>query len=141
MRVRAFVVGIVAVVLLVGAGLVVAGYQGRGPLATRVGVTVTHVSAEGIGDLGPSGDPLALVVLFRWPHDGFCAGQFTVSTKETDSQVRVGEVTSVEHSSGSCAGLGTLNGWAGATVTLKKPLGQRSVVRDSDGQPLNVVSP
>lgn len=137
MRVRAWV----AVILLVGAGLVAAGYLGRGPLAALAGVRVTHVEVEGVRGLSTSGDPLVLVVVFPWPHDGFCSGQFTASVQETDREVRVGQVTSVEHRGGACAGLGTQNGWAGASLTLDRPVGTRAVVRASDGALLPVVTP
>ena len=141
MRVRAFVVGSVAVVLLVGAGLVGVGYEGRGPLATRVGVTVTRVEPQGFRDPALTGDPLALVVMVRWPHEGFCSGQITASARESDREVRIGTVAGVEHAGGSCAGVGTLNGWAGVSVKLTEPLGRRSVVRDSDGRTLPLVDP
>ena len=141
MRTRPAAVAVVAVGLVVALALVLAGYEGRGPLAGRLSVTVTHVQPVGIRDPGTSGGPLTLLVVLPWPREGFCAGQFTVSVRESDRQVQVGEVTSVEHRNGSCAGLGTLNGRAAVAASLTTPLGDRAVVRASDGAPLPVVTP
>ena len=141
MRTRRVVVAAVATALVAAAALIVAGYEGRGPFAARLGVTVTHVQPTGIRDPATSGDPLTLLVVFPWPEAGFCSGQFTVSVRESDRQVQVGEVTSTEHRNGTCAGLGTLNGRAVVAAELAEPLGGRAVVRASDGAPLLVVTP
>ncbi len=89
--------------------------------------------------LGPAGDPLTVMITFPWAADGFCSGQFTVSAGETDQEVRVSDVTSREVRRGSCAGLGTNDGTAGVGLTLDRPMGDRRVVRASDGTPLEVV--
>ncbi len=129
----------VAAVLAVAGALALAGHEGIGPLAPRLGVVVTQVVPEAVLGPGSAGDPLTVTILFPWPEDGFCSGQFTVSATETDAQVRVSDVTSREYRRGSCAGLGTKDGTAGVELTLDRPWGGRAVVRAGDGAPLAVV--
>lgn len=128
-----------AAVAVAGGGLAFAGYEGIGPLAPRLGVVVTRAVPESVMGPGSAGDPLTVTILFPWPHDGFCSGQFTVSATETDRVVRVSDVTSREVRRGSCAGLGTTDGTAGVGLTLDRPLGERVVVREGDGVALAVV--
>jgi hypothetical protein len=68
-----------------------------------------------------------------WSKDGYCSGQFTVDGTETATEIRVGTVVSREHSGGTCSGLGTMDNMAWAELRLASPLGDRVVVRDSDG--------
>jgi hypothetical protein len=121
--------------LLVAALLVYAGYQGSGPLSS-LGVEVRQVEPTGYRLLGEGGEPKVIVVVVDWPEDGFCSGQFSVPVTQSDDEVRVGIVTSREHRNGSCAGLGTVDGTAGVDVMLDEPLGDRVVVRASDGAAL-----
>ena len=141
MRARGPVIGVV-VAVVVGGGLALAGAQGIGPLGAALGTEVTQVAAQTVALLGESGDPNVIILKFPWPKDGYCSGQFTVPVTETGDQVRVGDVTSrLRQRGGSCAGLGTDNGMAGVDVLLAAPLGDRTVVRASDGRPLPVETP
>ena len=88
--------------------------------------------------LGESGDPLVILIGVRWTKDGWCSGQFTVRATETPTEIRVSNVTSHEYHYGICAGLGTADNMAWAEVRLTTPLGNRAVVRDSDGTRLPV---
>jgi hypothetical protein len=105
--------------------------------ASRLGVEVTEVQPVAYRPLGPRGDPLVLIVLFPWPHDGFCSGQFRAAATETDQQVTVGTVTSrIARGPGGCAGLATVGGAAGVELKLTKSLGRRRVVRATDSSTL-----
>ena len=140
MRTWRVLAGVAVIIAIAVGGLAVAGHDGRGPLASRLGVTVTYVTPQGFAPLGEGGDPQVIVILFRWPGDGFCWGQFSVSAIETAEEVRVRDVISREYRGGSCAGIGTADGMAGADLTLAAPLGQRKVVRASDGATLTVIT-
>jgi hypothetical protein len=74
----------------------------------------------------------------RWTKEGWCIGQFTVQATETPTEVRVGTVTSREYPDGSCAGVGTADNMAGAELRLASPLGDRIVIRESDGARLPI---
>jgi hypothetical protein len=102
-----------------------------GPFADHV--TVTQLKPQSYSTLGEGGDPLVLVISVTWTKDGYCSGQFTVEATETRTEVRVGSVVSREHSKGDCAGLGTVDNTASAALHLASPLGDRAVIRDSDG--------
>lgn len=136
--------GLAASVAVAGAlcvlTLALAGYNGYGPLAARLGVAVTHLQPQSVALLGEGGDPLTVMVMVTWPQDGFCSGQFTVTATETPTQVRVGSVESREYrgSSINCAGFGTIDGTAAAELQLREPLGERQVIRASDGAVLHV---
>ncbi len=133
-------VAVLAMAVLAAVGvLAFAGYEGIGPLAPRLGVIVTHVTPEAVMGPGSAGDPLSVTILFPWPEDGFCSGQFTVAATETDQEVRVSDVTSREYRRGSCAGMGANDGTAGVVLTLDRPVGDRLVVRVRDGMALAVV--
>jgi hypothetical protein len=120
--------------------LLVAGVSAcDGPLFDHV--TVTELAPQRVRLLGEGGDPLVIMIGVHWTKDGWCSGQFTVRATETATQVRVGNVISVEHSKGLCAGLGTSDQTAWADLTLAAPLGDREVVRASDGSLLPIDSP
>ena len=118
-------------------GCPAAGYLGLGPLSS-LGVTEHQPQAYGL--LGEGGDPRVIVIKFRWTKDGSCSGQFAVRATETPTEVRVSNVTSLDHYYLACAGTGTVNNMASAELHLTGPLGDRAVVRDSDGTrlPLSV---
>jgi hypothetical protein len=118
-------------------GFVAAGYGGRGPLST-LGVTVTELQPQAVRLLGEGGDPLVILIGVHWTKDGWCSGQFTVQATEYPTEIRVSNVTSREYHFGDCADLGTAEGMAWADVHLSAPLGERAVVRDSDGTRLPV---
>lgn len=88
--------------------------------------------------LGESGDPLVVMIGFPWAEDGYCSGQFQVKATETPMEVRVGTVISRTYSRVPCAGIGTYAGQAWAELTLRSPLGARTVIRASDGVVLPV---
>ena len=97
-------------------------------------VTVTQLEPQSFDRPDAAGDPLVMPVYVTWTKEGWCSGQFTVQATETPTEVRVGTVTSVEHSKGGCAGIGTAaDHTATVVVRLAAPLGDRDVIRDSDG--------
>jgi hypothetical protein len=132
---------LVGLTVLVAGGIAGAGYTGRGPLGSTLGIEVTTVAGRSVLTLGPGGDPDVVMVVFPWAPQEYCSGQFTVTATETDQEVAVGQVTSRLGRSGSCAGLGTADGSARAELRLTRPLGSRRVVRASDGVELPVVDP
>jgi hypothetical protein len=84
------------------------------------------------------GDPRVLSIGFAWTGDssdpgGYCPEQFSVTATETSSSVRVSDVARVVSGAGACAGVGIVNGTGWATLRLKAPLGNREVIRASDG--------
>lgn len=92
--------------------------------------------------LGEGGDPLIVNVMVRWPQGGYCSGQFRVAATETPTQVHVGSVESrVNRGNGGCAELGTVDGTAWVPLQLSSPLGERRVIRASDGAVLQVSAP
>jgi hypothetical protein len=103
-------------------------------------VTVTELQPQRVRLLGEHGDPLVILIAVHWTKPGYCSGQFTVKATETATQVRVDNVISREHSQGFCAGLGTAEETAWADVRLAAPLGDRPVVRISDGARLPVAT-
>jgi len=137
MRRRRVVAPVLAAGLVVTGALAFAGYNGAGPLASKLEVSVSEVTPVAFAEPRPGGDPLVISVLIPWSEDGYCSGQFTVSAIQTDQEVRVSPVTSrVLRGVAGCAGLGTVKGMATAELTLEYPLGQRRVIRASDGTPL-----
>jgi hypothetical protein len=94
-------------------------------------VTVTELQPERV-QVGGHGD-LVIHIGVHWPKDGCCSGQFTVTATETATQVRVDNVISREYGNIPCAGLGTVNQTVWVGLTLAAPLGDREVVRASDG--------
>jgi hypothetical protein len=124
---------------LVAVSALVAGVAAcdAGPFAVDR-VTETRLQPQAAMLLGEGGDPLVVMIGVPWSKDGYCSGQFTVSGTETATEVRVGTVVSIEHSTGGCAGLGTADHTAWAPLRLTSPLGDRVIVRDSDGARLPV---
>ena len=110
-----------------------------GPFA-RGRVTETYLQPQAIRLLGEGGDPLVVMVGVLWAKDGYCSGQFTARATETATEIRVGTVKSREHSSGDCAGVGTWEDMAFAELRLASPVGDRVVVRDSDGASLPILA-
>jgi hypothetical protein len=96
-------------------------------------VTETQLEPQAVRLLGEAGDPLVILIGVTWTREGWCSGQFTVTATETPTEVHVGNVISREREGGFCAGLGTADNMAWATVSLTSPLGDRPVIRDSDG--------
>ncbi|BCJ74808.1 hypothetical protein CS0771_43520 [Catellatospora sp. IY07-71] len=82
--------------------------------------------------------PRVITIGVTWPDNGYCSGQLTASAIETATEVRVQDVVSREYVGGACAGLGTMDGMAWDELQLAEPLGERVVVRDSDGVRLPV---
>lgn len=101
---------------------------------------MTHLQPRSVALLGEGGDPLTVNIMVTWPQDGYCSGQFTVAATETPTQVRVGSVESREYrgSNSNCADLATTDGTASADLQLSEPLGERQVIRASDGAVLHV---
>jgi len=132
-RVRAVIVGALAIVV----GVLMWAIPGA-PLS-RLGWTYTlrPVSAK---TGGAYMDPNVLFVGFPWAEDEFCEGSFEVSAVETPTRVTVSEVTRFVSlalvQSRACVGHMGDTGYA--TVDLAQPLGDREVVRASDGQSLPV---
>src|SRR5262245_20021238 len=120
---------------LVAVGALLAG------MTACVRVTETQLEPQAVLLLGEHGDPLVIMIGVTWTKDGWCSGQFTVTATETATEVHVGTVTSREYKGGACAGLGTLNNMAWADVHLASPLGDRVVIRDSDGAHLPILPP
>ncbi len=123
-----------------------AGRLGLGPLAVAPGPIVTQHEPQKV--LLDHSSPKLLKIGVAWSEDGYCSGQFTLSVTETPTEVRVGTVTSRDYPHGTCAGLGSWQGMAWPSVVLADPLGNRAVVRDSDGarlplydSPLQLASP
>jgi hypothetical protein len=86
-------------------------------------------------------DPRGIAVGVTWLKDGWCLGEFQAQTTETASGLRLGSVIEREYShGGGCAGVGTVYNTAWADVTLNAPLGDRLVVRSSDGAELPVLA-
>lgn len=135
----AFLGAAVAATLLFAAALVL-GNNGHGPLADWVGVSVVDVEPIAYTTAGDGGDPWGMGVVIPWSEDGYCLGQFRVDVVETDREVRIGTVHSRDKRNAPCAGVGTVDGRAFVAVTLSRPLGDRQVVRESDGAALPLAS-
>jgi hypothetical protein len=117
---------------LVAAGLMLAGVAACDSGRLSDHVTVTELEPQSVG-LPPKGaDPHYIRVMVRWTKDGWCSGQFTVQATETSTEVRVGNVISREPD-GDCPGLGADNNTAWVDLELAAPLGDRIIIRDSDG--------
>jgi hypothetical protein len=132
-----WLVAAVVVVICGALGFAAAGCRGRGPLSS-LGLTQSELQPRAVRPLGENGDSLVILIGVRWTKDGWCSGQFTVRATETPSEIRVSNVTSREYHYGDCAGLGTADNMAWAEVRLAMPLGNRAVVRNSDGTRLPV---
>lgn len=138
---RSLQAAVAVLVLLVAAGLAGAGYQGRGPLREWLGHERRTLPPVAVAELGEGGDPLVVNVLVPWSQEGWCSGQFTVTATETATEVRVGQVRSDVLRGGLCDGLGTTDGRAWVGLQLRRPLGDRRVVRAFDGAELPVIRP
>ena len=125
-------VGIVGLIALGSVLLFFAGVQ-------HVNVTVIRPDAVIVEPAGSGTDPNVVYIRFRWTAAGYCSGQFSVQATETDQVVRVSDVVSRDYVGASCAGLGTVGNVATATLTLRQPLGTRTVERASDGTRLPVM--
>ena len=86
-------------------------------------------------------DPRVIALAIPWNQSGWCVGEFGARIKESSDEVRVSVVDRAQRGGGACAGVGTLNHLAYAYGTLKQPVGNRSVVRDSDGRALPDATP
>lgn len=118
------------------------------PLALVIGYHVyqesgpeTPLEPQSVMLLPAGNDPRQVQVSVKWLKDGWCVGQFRAQATETTTQVRLGPVIDHEYPHGPCAGVGSVGNLAWADLTLKAPLGQRSVVRASDGATLPVLQP
>jgi hypothetical protein len=133
----AVVSGVIGVIALV---VGVLALTGRGPFAAEPEeLTLRPLQVR---TLGEGGDPLVVSVMFQWPEEGFCSGQFTVTARESKSTVSLSEVKGFRMPPDTpCAGLGTLDGLASAVLTLEAPLGDRAVTRAVDGRSVPVVDP
>lgn len=138
---RSLQAAIAVLVLLVAAGLAGAGYLGSGPLGGWLGVERRTLDPVAVRQLGEGGDPLGITVLVPWTEEGWCSGQFSVTATETPTEVRLGRVRSEVRRKGWCAGLGTIGDRAFVDLLLRQPLGDRRVVRASDGAELPVLRP
>jgi hypothetical protein len=117
--------------------VVVAVYFG-GQLLTQSQFIDTSIQPESLSP-GGFGDTTDFRVFFKWTEDGYCVGQFHVKATETATQVRVGPVISRRYLYGrDCAGVGTVENVASVELKLASALGNREVVRESDGAPLPV---
>ncbi len=126
--------GVVPVLLVVGAPVaIVVGAQAY----ERTGVIETPIEPQ-IVKVGT--DPRTISVGVTWLEDGWCLGEFEARATETSSEVRVAMVHRQFTHGGGCAGVGTVFNTAWAALTLKAPIGSRSVVRSSDLSPLPVLA-
>jgi hypothetical protein len=101
-------------------------------------VSEQSIQPEFITPIGADGSLLNVDVGFPWAEKGYCAGQFQASASETSTQISVGAVISRTYGEGICAGIGSNGRWASAPLSLKSPIGNRSVVRRGDGVALPV---
>jgi len=102
-------------------------------LYQRSGVTATSLQPQAVRLLPPGNDPRGVRVGVTWLKDGWCVGEFQAQATETATEVRLGSVIDRQSPHGICAGVGTANNMAWTDLTLKAPLGNRLVVRSSDG--------
>jgi hypothetical protein len=121
--------GIPATVWAVGAALRM--YQ-------RAGVTETPIQPQ-IVMLGA--DPRTISVGVTWLEGGWCLGGFEARATETSTVVQVAMILrQFTHGDGACADVGTIYNTAWADVTLNTPVGNRSIVRSTDGVQLPVLA-
>jgi len=107
-------------------------------LYQRTGVTETPIQPE-IVMLGT--DPRTIWVGVTWLEGGWCLGGFEARATETSRVVQVAMILrQFTHGDGACADVGTIYNTAWADVTLNAPVGNRSVVRWSDGVQLPVLA-
>jgi len=132
---RRWVVGVMAAPALVAFALWSNGLLGVGPLGEQLGFRTTWI--DPIGYTTAKDAPTTLTVLFPWPENGFCAGQFTVQVHETPTSVLVDQVKSSAPKR-ICPDIGG-GGRLPVAATLSQPLGTRSVVRASDQKLLRYV--
>jgi hypothetical protein len=104
----------------------------------RNGVSETSLQPQAVRLLPPGNDPRGVTVGVTWLKDGWCVGEFHAQATETATEVRLGPVIDRQYPNGICAGVGSDHKMAWADLTLKAPLGKRSVVRSSDGVALPV---
>jgi hypothetical protein len=124
--------GVVALLIIGVPGAIVVGVL----VYERTGVAETPVDPQ-VVRLGT--DPRTISVGVTWLEGGWCLGEFEARATETSSEVRVGMVHRQFTHGGACAGVGTVYNIAWADLTLKAPIGSRSVVRSSDRAPLPVL--
>lgn len=123
------IIGVPATVWAIGVGMLM--YQ-------RAGVTETPIQPQ-IVMLGT--DPRTISVGVTWLEGGWCLGGFEARATETSNVVHVAMILrQFTHGDGACADVGTIYNTAWADVTLKAPVGSRSVVRSSDGVQLPVLA-
>lgn len=101
-------------------------------------ISEQSIQPEFITPIGSDGSLVNVEVGFPWSEQGYCAGQFHVKASETSTEVSVGSIISRTYSQGICAGIGSNGRWATAPLSLKSPIGKRSVVRKSNGAALPV---
>ena len=130
---------VLTLVGVAGLGTAGAGIGGVGPLASRLGVIVS--TAQPVA-FATSGDPHVLQISVAWPEADYCSGQFTIAHSESPTEVRLSDAVSRRDrnywSPYVCVGWGTADGIAWVELQLTEPLGDRSVVRTSDGADLPV---
>ena len=132
---RGGIPGLVAALLIIGVpAAIVVGVL----LYQRSGVTETSLQPQAVRLLPPGNDPRGVRVGVTWLKDGWCVGEFQAQATETATEVRLGSVIDRQSPHGICAGVGTANNMAWTDLTLKAPLGNRLVVRSSDGVVLPV---
>jgi hypothetical protein len=134
---RGWIPGLVAAFLIIGVpAAIVVGTL----LYQRSGVTETSLQPQAVRLLPAGNDPRSVTVGVMWLKDGWCVGEFRAQATETASEVRLGSVIDRQYSHAACAGVGTVHNMAWADLTLKAPLGNRLVVRSSDGVTLPVLT-
>jgi hypothetical protein len=105
----------------------------------RSGGTEVPLEPQSVRLLPPGNDPRQIEVGVKWSKDGWCVGQFQAQATETATEVRLGPVIDHEYPNGPCAGVGSVRNMAFADLKLKEPLGNRAVLRSSDGASLPVL--
>ena len=105
-------------------------YLGRDFLFSQV--TEQSIEPEFVTPVGADGSLLNVEVGFPWTEPGYCDGQFQVKATESATQIRISPVTSRTDANLMCAGLGSNGKWATAPLSLRAPIGKRTVIRDGD---------
>jgi hypothetical protein len=126
---------VIAAVALGGIALWSNGLQGVGPLGDRLGYRTSWIDPTAYSTSKDA--PSTLSVLFPWAEKGYCAGQFSVQVRETQTSVFVEQVKS-QAPKRICPDIGG-GGVISVTAILSRPVGTRSVVRVSDQRPLSYV--